>query len=73
MVSVFHTRQVALGLCLSIRVHVLQGGTQQVLARVEGILQSRPFGVYLLTAWRTLSKSFLECCGPDNLDNYSFF
>lgn len=31
MVSVFHTRQVALGLCLSIRVHVLQGGTQKCL------------------------------------------
>lgn len=40
---------------------------------VESILQSRPFGVYLFTAWRTLSMSSLEFYGPDYLDNNSFF
>lgn len=34
MVSVFCTRQVALGLYLSLRFHVLQGENPQVLARV---------------------------------------
>lgn len=31
---------------------------------VEDILQPEPHGVCLHTAWRTLSKSFLECSGP---------